>query len=64
MTKDQPGLTLEQKFNLRSFSDQISHMSEAQSRSYLSWLYDQYVIREAFYRQISGNKWTIELPKL
>ncbi|PSB14029.1 NblA-related protein [filamentous cyanobacterium CCP1] len=58
---DQPiELTLEQQFNLRSFQDQVGHMSREQAQQFLIKLYEQMMLRETMYKHFLKHQWGIE----
>jgi hypothetical protein len=53
-------LTLEQQFNLRSFSLQVKQISHEQAQAFLVKLYETMVIRETMYRNILKHEWSID----
>jgi hypothetical protein len=53
-------LTLEQKFNLRSFETQVERMSHKQAQEFLVRLYEQMLIKEAMYKLLLKHQWGIE----
>ena len=53
-------LSLEQEFSLRSFADQVQHMSQAQTQEFLLVLYQQMMIRETLYRDVLKHEWKID----
>ncbi len=58
---DQPvELTLEQQFSLRSFRDQVSHMSREQAQQFLIELYEQMMLRETMYRHFLKQQWGMD----
>lgn len=52
-------LTLEQRFNLRSFETQVEKMSREQAQEFLVKLYEQMMMRETMYRQFLKHEWGI-----
>jgi len=52
-------LTLEQKFNLKSFETQVNKMSETQAKEFLVKLYAQQMIREELYKGFIRQGWGI-----
>lgn len=56
--KSQPvELSLEQQFSLQSFKTQVAKMSETQSKEFLCNLYEQMLVREAFYKNLVKYEW-------
>jgi hypothetical protein len=55
-------LTLEQKFNLRSFQTQIDDISHDQAKQLLVQLYEQMLVKDAMYRHFLKHQWGLE-PK-
>lgn len=53
-------LTLEQKFNLRSFETQVEKMSREQAQDFLVKLYEQQMVREAMYKDMLKQQWGID----
>jgi len=53
-------LSLEQEFSLRSFADQVQHMSREQAQEFLLVLYHQMIIRETMYRDFLKHEWKID----
>jgi hypothetical protein len=53
-------LSLEQEFSLRSFADQVQHMSREQAQEFLLVLYQQMIIRETMYRDFLKHEWKID----
>lgn len=53
-------LTLEQQFSLRSFQDQVDHMSREQAQHFLVKLYEQMMLRETMYKHFLKHQWGIE----
>jgi Phycobilisome degradation protein nblA len=45
-------LTLEQEFSIRSFNEQVQHMSREQAQEFLIFLHQQMMIREMMYQEI------------
>jgi len=53
-------LSLEQQFSLRSFQDQVAHMSQEQAQHFLIKLYEQMMLRETMYKHFLKHQWGIE----
>lgn len=53
-------LSLEQEFSLRSFADQVQHMSREQAHEFLIMLYQQMMIRETMYQEFLKHEWRID----
>ena len=60
MPQHEVELSLEQKFNIRSFETQVQRMSLEQAQEFLVALYRQMMIREAMYKSFLKEKWDIE----
>jgi len=52
-------LSLEQKFSLRNFADQVQQMSHEQAQEFLLVLYKQKMIRETMYQQFLKHQWNL-----
>lgn len=50
-------LSLEQKFNLRSFETQVQRMSREQAQDFLVELYRQMIVRETLYKEFIKQEW-------
>ncbi|MEM6714526.1 MAG: NblA/ycf18 family protein [Cyanobacteria bacterium P01_D01_bin.6] len=57
---DSTQLSLEQKFNLRSFETQVDKMSREQAQEFLVKLYEQMMMRETMYKQFLKHEWGID----
>jgi hypothetical protein len=57
-------LTMEQEFNIRSFSEQVKGLSREESQEFLVNLYRQMVMKEAMYKQFLAHEWGISAPRL
>jgi hypothetical protein len=58
---DRPAeLSLEQKFNLRSFETQVERMDLEQAQHFLVKLYEQMMLRESLYKHFLKQEWGIE----
>ncbi|MDJ0705151.1 MAG: NblA/ycf18 family protein [Leptolyngbyaceae cyanobacterium MO_188.B28] len=58
-------LSLEQKFNLRSFETQVQKMSREQAQEFLIKLYEQMMVRETLYKKCIKQEWGIgDFPAL
>lgn len=53
-------LSLEQKFNLRSFESQVRQMSHDQAKEFLLKLYEQMLVKETLYRHLLKGAMGIE----
>ena len=53
-------LSLEQKFNIRSFETQVQKMSREQAQDFLIQLYEQMIIRENMYKEFIKHEWGLE----
>jgi hypothetical protein len=53
-------LSLEQQFNIRSFQQQVQHMSHEQAKDFLVKLYEQMVVREATYKELLKHQWGLD----
>ncbi|VEP17057.1 Phycobilisome degradation protein nblA [Hyella patelloides LEGE 07179] len=55
-------LSLEQRFSIRSFENQVQHMSHQQAQEFLVQLYEQMMVRENMYKDFIKHQWGLE-PK-
>jgi hypothetical protein len=55
-----PDLSLEQKFNLRSFETQVEKMSRDQAKDFLIKLYEEMLVRENMYKDFLKHQWGLE----
>jgi hypothetical protein len=55
-------LSLEQKFNLRSFEAQVQHMSREQAQEFLVKMYEQMILRENLYKELLEHQWGLDTP--
>ena len=58
-------LSLEQKFTLRSFEDQVGKLDGEQARHFLVELYRQMMVRENFYKEFIRQEWngeSVQMP--
>lgn len=53
-------LSLEQQFSLRSFADQVQHMSREQAQEFLLMVYKQMMIRDTMYQKFLKHEWRID----
>ncbi len=53
-------MSLEQKFNLRSFETQVQQMSREQAQDFLVKLYEQMIVRENMYKEFIKHQWGLE----
>ncbi|MGK7948672.1 MAG: NblA/ycf18 family protein [Xenococcaceae cyanobacterium] len=53
-------MSLEQKFNLRSFETQVQQMSREQAQEFLIKLYEQMIVRENMYKEFIKHQWGLE----
>ena len=55
-------LSLEQKFNIRSFEMQVQRMSREQAQEFLVKLYQQMLARENMYKEFIKHEWGLDTP--
>lgn len=61
---DSTQLSLEQKFNLRSFETQVNRMSHEQAQECLVKLYEQMIHQGNMYQEFIRHQWGIDsFPK-
>jgi hypothetical protein len=53
-------LSLEQQFSIRTFADQVQHMSREQAQEFLLMLYQQMMIKEAMYLHFLKHEWKLD----
>lgn len=53
-------LSLEQKFSLRTFADQVQHMSREQAQEFLLKLYEHMMLKENIYKSLMKYEWGID----
>ncbi len=53
-------LSLEQRFSVRSFENQVQKMSQAQAQDFLVQLYEQMMMRENMYKHFLKHQWGLE----
>ncbi|KGF73897.1 NblA-related protein [Neosynechococcus sphagnicola sy1] len=53
-------LSLEQKFSIRSFENQVEKMSREQAQHFLVQLYEQMMVRETMYKHFLKQEWGLE----
>jgi hypothetical protein len=53
-------LSLEQEFNIRSFSDQVNRMSREQAQEFLVNLYRQMMLKEEMYKHFLKHEWGLD----
>ena len=53
-------LSLEQKFNIRSFETQVQKMNREQAQEFLIKLYEQMIVRENMYKEFLKHQWGLE----
>ena len=53
-------LSLEQKFNIRSFETQVQQMSHEQAQEFLVKLYELMIVRENMYKEFIKHQWGLE----
>jgi hypothetical protein len=54
-------LTLEQDFNLRSFSDTVQQMSREQAQEFLIEQHKHMMIRDTMYQELLKQEWKLDL---
>lgn len=62
MTNQNIQLTMEQKFHIASFKQQVESMSEAQAKEFLIKLHEQLIVTQATYQELLKHQWGLELP--
>ncbi|MGB5635001.1 MAG: NblA/ycf18 family protein [Waterburya sp.] len=55
-------LSLEQKFNVRSFETEVKAMSHEQAQEFLVKLYEQMIIKDNMYQYFIRQQWEIDVP--
>ena len=53
-------LSLEQKFNIRSFETQVKSMSREQAQEFLIKLYEQMIVKDNMYQDFIRHQWGID----
>lgn len=53
-------LSLEQKFNIRSFETQVQKMNREQAQEFLIKLYEQMILKENMYKEFLKHQWGLE----
>ena len=53
-------LSLEQKFNIRSFETQVKSMSREQAQEFLIKLYEQMILKDNMYQGFIRHQWGID----
>ena len=53
-------LSLEQKFNIRSFETQVKNMSREEAQEFLVKLYEQMILRDNMYKEFIKHQWGLE----
>jgi hypothetical protein len=53
-------LSLEQKFSVRSFENQVQQMSREQAQDFLIKLYEQMMVKENMYKSFIKHQWGLE----
>ncbi|MGF1590554.1 MAG: NblA/ycf18 family protein [Pleurocapsa sp.] len=59
---DSMQLSLEQKFNIRSFETQVQSMSHEQAQEFLVKLYEQMILKDNMYQHFIRHQWGIDSP--
>jgi hypothetical protein len=52
-------LSLEQQFSIKSFANQVQHMSREQAQEFLLMLYQQMMIKETMYQEFLKHEWKL-----
>ncbi len=55
-------LSLEQKFNIRSFETQVKSMSHEQAQDFLVKLYEQMIVKDNMYKDFIRHQWGLDSP--
>ncbi|HEY9826704.1 MAG TPA: NblA/ycf18 family protein [Stenomitos sp.] len=50
-------LSMEQEFSIRSFADQVQHLSREEAQDFLVNLYRQMVMKETMYKHFLAQEW-------
>lgn len=53
----QAELSLEQKFSLRIFADQVQHLSREQAQEFLLKLHEHMLLKENMYQSLLKHEW-------
>ncbi len=53
-------LSLEQKFNLRSFETQIANLSREEAIGFLMELYEQMMMKDTMYKHFLKHEWGLD----
>ena len=59
---DSMKLSLEQKFNIRSFETQVKAMSHEQAQEFLVKLYEQMLLKDNMYQDFIRHQWGLDSP--
>ena len=59
---DSTKLSLEQKFNIRSFETQVRAMSHQQAQEFLVKLYEQMIMKDNMYQDFIRHQWGLDTP--
>jgi hypothetical protein len=54
-------LTLEQKFSLRCFADQVQNMSREQAQEFLVAQYQFMMVQEEMYQDLLKHEWQLDI---
>jgi hypothetical protein len=57
---DSVKLSLEQKFNIRSFETQVRAMSHEQAQEFLIKLYEQMLVKDNMYQDFIRHQWGLD----
>ena len=57
-------LSLEQKFNIRSFETQVKAMSHEQAQEFLVKLYEQMILKDIMYQDFIRHQWGLDSPPM
>jgi hypothetical protein len=52
-------LSMEQEFSIRSFADQVQHLSREEAQDFLVNLYRQMMMKETMYKHFLAQEWGI-----
>ncbi len=61
--KDSEQLSLEQKFNLRTFADQVQTLSVEEAQGLSIELYRRMMLKDNLYQELLQDYWGISSPK-
>jgi hypothetical protein len=57
-------LSLEQEFQLKSFANQVQHMSREQAQEFLIMVHRQMIIKEKMYQDFINHEWNLKFEDM